>query len=82
MLLGETTANLVRDAVMTEPLELSLRGKPNPVTAYRLMTFDAAALRVSPVTSTDRWSAANVSWTGWPRTFQMLRRRGQPACSP
>jgi class 3 adenylate cyclase len=37
VLLGETTANLVRDAVMTEPLELSLRGKPNPVTAYRLI---------------------------------------------
>jgi class 3 adenylate cyclase len=47
VLLGETTANLVRDAVMTEPLELSLRGKPNPVTAYRLMTLDAAATGVA-----------------------------------
>ena len=47
VLLGETTANLVRDAVVTEPLELSLRGKPNPVTAYRLMTLDAAATGVA-----------------------------------
>ncbi|HKX14504.1 MAG TPA: adenylate/guanylate cyclase domain-containing protein, partial [Propionibacteriaceae bacterium] len=47
VLLGETTANLVRDAVMTEPLELSLRGKPNPVTAYRLMTLDATATGVA-----------------------------------
>jgi hypothetical protein len=29
VLLGETTANLVRDPVTTEPLELSLKGKPN-----------------------------------------------------
>jgi AAA ATPase domain len=47
VLLGETTANLVRDAVTTELLELSLRGKPNPVTAYRLMTLDAAATGVA-----------------------------------
>jgi class 3 adenylate cyclase len=47
VLLGETTANLVRDAVTTEPLELSLRGKPKPVTAYRLMTLDVAATGVA-----------------------------------
>jgi class 3 adenylate cyclase len=47
VLLGETTANLVRDAVMTEPLELSLRGKPNLVTAYRLLTLDATATGVA-----------------------------------
>jgi class 3 adenylate cyclase len=47
VLLGKTTANLVRDAVTTEPLELSLRGKPKPVTAYRLMTLDAAATGVA-----------------------------------
>jgi class 3 adenylate cyclase len=47
VLLGETTAYLVRDAAMTESLVLSLRGKPNPVTAYRLMTLDAAATGVA-----------------------------------
>jgi class 3 adenylate cyclase len=47
VLLGETTADLVRDAVVTEPLELSLRGKPSPVTAYRLMTLDPAATGVA-----------------------------------
>jgi class 3 adenylate cyclase len=47
VLLGETTAKLVRDAVTTEPLVLALRGKPNPVTAYRLMTLDAAATGVA-----------------------------------
>jgi class 3 adenylate cyclase len=47
ILLGETTANLVRDAVVTEPLELSLRGKPNPVTANRLVKLDAAATGVA-----------------------------------
>jgi hypothetical protein len=45
---------------MTETLELSLRGKPNPVTAYRLMTLDTAATGVARH-STDRWSDANVS---------------------
>jgi class 3 adenylate cyclase len=47
VLLGETTVSLVRDAVMTEPLELSLRGKPNPATAYRLRALDAAAAGVA-----------------------------------
>jgi class 3 adenylate cyclase len=60
VLLGETTAKLVRDAVTTEPLVLALRGKPNPVTAYRLMTLDTAATGVARH-STDRWSDANVS---------------------
>ena len=31
----------------TEPLVLALRGKPNPVTAHRLMTLDAAATGVA-----------------------------------
>jgi class 3 adenylate cyclase len=47
LLLGRTTTNLVRDAVMVEPLNLSLRGKPNPVTAYRLLTLEATAAGVT-----------------------------------
>jgi class 3 adenylate cyclase len=47
VLLGETTEYLVRDAVITESFELSLRGKPNPVTAYRLIGLDAEATGVA-----------------------------------
>ena len=43
LLVGETTLSLVRDAVTTEAVELSLRGKPASVTAYRLLTMDQEA---------------------------------------
>jgi class 3 adenylate cyclase len=43
ILLGDATLRLVRDAVDTEPLELTVKGKPEPVAAHRLLELDAAA---------------------------------------
>ena len=43
VLLGEETVRLVRDAVVTERVELVLKGKPEPVAAYRLVSLDPAA---------------------------------------
>ena len=44
ILLGEDTLRLVRDAVTTEPLELTLKGKSGSVPAYRLQALDARAV--------------------------------------
>jgi class 3 adenylate cyclase len=41
ILLGGDTVRLVRDAVATEPVELVLKGKPEPVAAFRLERLDA-----------------------------------------
>jgi class 3 adenylate cyclase/tetratricopeptide (TPR) repeat protein len=43
ILLGEETVRLVRDAVVTEPVELVLKGKPEPVIAHRLLSLDREA---------------------------------------
>jgi class 3 adenylate cyclase len=43
ILLGEGTVRLVRDAVVTEPAELVLKGKPEPVIAHRLLSLDREA---------------------------------------
>ena len=43
VLLGEETVRLVRDAVVTERVELVLKGKPEPVAARRLVSLDPAA---------------------------------------
>jgi class 3 adenylate cyclase len=43
ILLGADTVRLVRDAVATEPVELVLKGKPEPVAAFRLERLDAEA---------------------------------------
>jgi hypothetical protein len=44
VLLGAETVRLVRDAVETEPVELTLKGKPEPVPASRLLRLDVDAL--------------------------------------
>ena len=44
ILLGEDTLRLVRDAVTTEPLELTLKGKSGSVPAHRLRALDARAV--------------------------------------
>jgi predicted ATPase/class 3 adenylate cyclase len=60
ILIGDTTYRLIRDAVRTEPLEsLSLKGKEQPVKAYRLLDVpdaapDAARRLVSPMVGRDR----------------------------
>lgn len=43
VLLGDATMRLVRDAVETEPLSLSVRGKTAPVITHRLLTLDPTA---------------------------------------
>src|SRR5205809_4188004 len=43
VLLGPETAQLVRDAVETEELELELKGKSGPITAHRLLTLHEQA---------------------------------------
>ena len=47
ILLGDDTLRLVRDAVSTEALELSLKGKPDAVPAHRLVDLDASAAGVA-----------------------------------
>jgi len=44
VLLGPETVRLVRDAVETEPVELTLKGKSEPVPASRLLRLDVDAL--------------------------------------
>ncbi|HET7686665.1 MAG TPA: adenylate/guanylate cyclase domain-containing protein [Candidatus Limnocylindria bacterium] len=43
VLLGDETLGLVRDAVTSEPVSLTLKGKPEPITAHRLVALDPAA---------------------------------------
>ena len=43
ILLGEQTLSLVRDAVTTEPVRLTLKGKSADVTVHRLLGLDVAA---------------------------------------
>jgi class 3 adenylate cyclase len=47
VLLGDDTLRLVRDAVAAEPLELTLKGKPDPVVAHRLLALDTTAAGVA-----------------------------------
>ncbi|HET7515651.1 MAG TPA: adenylate/guanylate cyclase domain-containing protein, partial [Gaiella sp.] len=47
ILLGEDTLRLVRDAVTADGLELTLKGKSEPVPAYRLRTLDVQAVGVA-----------------------------------
>ena len=47
ILLGTDTLQLVRDAVSAEPLELTLKGKPDPVPAHRLLGIDPSAAGVA-----------------------------------
>jgi predicted ATPase/class 3 adenylate cyclase len=49
VLIGESTYRLVRDAVEVVPVEpLELKGKPEPVPAYRLLSVGAAARTTRP----------------------------------
>ena len=41
ILIGQETQQLVRDAVRVEPVELELKGKSAPVSAYRLLHIDS-----------------------------------------
>jgi class 3 adenylate cyclase/tetratricopeptide (TPR) repeat protein len=41
ILIGPETQQLVRDAVQVEPVELELKGKSAPVSAYRLLDIDS-----------------------------------------
>ena len=60
--LGDDTLELVRDAVSTDPVDLTLKGKPGTVPAHRLRELDASAA-ASRGTCNGRWSAACASGT-------------------
>ena len=47
ILLGGDTFRLVRDAVSTEPLALTLKGKPDAVEAHRLESLDTTAAGIA-----------------------------------
>jgi class 3 adenylate cyclase/predicted ATPase len=49
ILIGESTYRLVRETVAVVPVEpLTLKGKPEPVPAYRLLSITAAATSIGP----------------------------------
>jgi class 3 adenylate cyclase len=49
VLIGESTYRLVRDAIEIVPVEpLELKGKPEPMSAYRLLSVTAAATSTEP----------------------------------
>ena len=61
IVMGPETWRLVRDAVSAEPLEpLRLKGKSQPVAAYRLLRVRRDAARAAAVPGR-RWWAATVS---------------------
>jgi class 3 adenylate cyclase len=43
VLIGDKTRRLVRDAVTVEPVEVTAKGKPEPMTAFRLVDLDPEA---------------------------------------
>ncbi len=47
VLLGDATMRLVRDATTTEPVSLTLKGKPEAVPAHRLITLDTTVTGVA-----------------------------------
>ncbi len=47
VLLGDATMRLVRDATVSEPVSLALKGKPDPVPAHRLLSLDTAVTGVA-----------------------------------
>src|SRR5947209_19616989 len=47
VLIGDETRRLVRDAATVEPVEVTAKGKPEPVTAFRLADLDPEASGVA-----------------------------------
>ncbi len=47
VLLGEVTHRLVRDAVTAEPILVTAKGKPKPLTAFKLLDVDMAAAAIA-----------------------------------
>ena len=47
VLIGEATAALVRDAVSTEPVSVAAKGKPEPLSAFRLVDVDPEAAAIA-----------------------------------
>jgi class 3 adenylate cyclase len=80
ILLGEDTLRLVRDAVTTEPLELTLKGKSGTVPAYRLERLDVGAVGVARRLERPWWDAS-ASVRGSGRTSTTSSRRAAAACS-
>ena len=79
ILLGEETLALVRDAVETEEVEpLELKGKAEPVAAYRLVAVHDAPERVAPTSdsSAGRASSSSLRTPG----ERASRRRSGASC--
>jgi class 3 adenylate cyclase/tetratricopeptide (TPR) repeat protein len=78
ILLGSETLRLVRDAVEVETLEpLTLKGKSEPVPAFRLLCVDPVApghARRPDVTLVDREDELRLLREAWERTL------GEPGC--
>jgi class 3 adenylate cyclase/tetratricopeptide (TPR) repeat protein len=47
VLVGEVTHRLVRDAVTAEQIEVTAKGKPQPLTAFKLLDVDLAAAAIA-----------------------------------
>src|SRR5437763_654599 len=47
VLIGDETRRLVRDAVQVEPLEVTVKGKPEPLAAFRLLDVDLEAAAIA-----------------------------------
>ena len=47
VLVGAETQRLVRDAVVVEPVEVTAKGKPDPVAAFRLVEVDPGAAAIA-----------------------------------
>jgi class 3 adenylate cyclase/tetratricopeptide (TPR) repeat protein len=47
VLIGDETRRLVRDAVQVEPIEVTAKGKPEPLAAFRLLDVDLEAAAIT-----------------------------------
>ena len=81
ILLGEPTYRLVRDAVEVAEVEpLGLKGKSEPVGAYRLLSLRKTS-RAARDASTRRWSVASGSSPPWNRRTSVRSGRARATCS-
>src|SRR5438270_5132064 len=73
VLIGDETRRLVRDAATVEPVEVTAKGKPEPVTAYRIADFDPEASGVA--------RRLDTPLVGRARELELLRQAYERAVS-
>ena len=82
IVMGPQTWRLVHDAVTAEPLEpLRLKGKSQPVTAYRLLQIRDADPHRDPSLPRRRWWAATVSCACSVKPSRASLKNPPAACS-